>query len=330
MKNISVKITSIFLLISNCFALETDQYLMWDFSIKDSTVGVNNYFNYQIEKGVERLNGMKNYQSLSCDKATEVIVKEFLRNNTLTEDQIEIDLKDNNEVELFPNPHNRRELRDLSIYKEFTSFFSKDKIFPVAPNIRVNNIDIGTDKLGHFISLGLNYYYTYRAALNNRNETTNDAFIAAIEYGIFTEKTYYGYLTSGVFSYADLEANFQGLIFILNICGPFNGYIKFNQALGKWVKNAKFDIKPYVNPNWNEVYNPSHYSDKPWKKVSKVLSEKKYCERLYSNKINTFFEELKLRDEMSFSKNYLDHKIASGELNDNQLHSIQNFCANNP
>ncbi len=159
------KIVIALLFVTNSYALETDQYVMWDYIIKDSTAGVNNYFNRHIEKGINTLNSTKNSANFSCDKASEIIVKEFLRNNTLTEDQIEIELKDNSEIELYPDPHNRRLLRDSTIFQEFTSLFSKDQIFPVAPNIRVNGIDVGTDKLGHFISLGLNYYHTYKKSM---------------------------------------------------------------------------------------------------------------------------------------------------------------------
>ncbi len=93
------------------------------------------------------------------------------------------------------------------------------------------------------------------------------------------------------------------------------------------MQQRSFDITPYVNPNWNEVHNPSHFSDKPWKKVTKVLTEKKYCEKLSSLKVSSILDDLNSRDQASYSKKYLDQKIVAGELNDNSVHSIQSFCA---
>ena len=72
-------------------------------------------------------------------------------------------------------------------------------------------VAIGTDKLGHFFAQG--YEYFEKAVLEGKGVD------AAVAYGKSTEEGKYGLGTTGVYSYADLEANKAG----------YNFYKQFNR-----------------------------------------------------------------------------------------------------
>lgn len=104
--------------------------------------------------------------------------------------------------------------------------------------IKVNNICIGTDKLGHFFQQGYEYF-----GISNRQGKGNTA---AEEYGIKTEIGKFGLATTGVFSNADLVANRQGMSF----------YDKLSKDHA-----MTFDIAGFVSNQWNEESNPNLYSN---------------------------------------------------------------------
>lgn len=102
--------------------------------------------------------------------------------------------------------------------------------------LKVDNICIGTDKLGHFFQQGYEYYEIARR--KKKGET------AAEEYGIKTELGKFGLRTTGVFSNADLEANRQGLAFYDDLAAN---------------RDMTFDIATYISNQWNEATNPNYY-----------------------------------------------------------------------
>lgn len=110
--------------------------------------------------------------------------------------------------------------------------------FPILnPTMRVGSICIGSDKLGHFLQQGHEYYDF--AVRQGAGQTKAEEQI-----GVATEAGGFGLKTTGVFSNADLEANRQGL--------------RFYQDLAR-SPSMVFDLATYVSPKWNEETNPSHY-----------------------------------------------------------------------
>ncbi len=104
------------------------------------------------------------------------------------------------------------------------------------PTMKVNDICIGSDKLGHFFQQGHDYYVRAHGA--------GGSVAAAVSFGQSTEEGGYGLGTTGVYSNADLEANRRGL--------------DFYDALAA-SPSLTFDISTYVNANWSEVNNPNFY-----------------------------------------------------------------------
>ena len=79
---------------------------------------------------------------------------------------------------------------------------------------------VGTDKLGHFTDMGMNYFRAYIAAIK-RGDSAESARKKAIAVGtegaLFGEKGMVGYLSAGDYSNGDLAANYIGFLFYLNL-----------------------------------------------------------------------------------------------------------------
>lgn len=167
--------------------------------------------------------------------------------------------------------------RKNSVYREF-NFAEAPGIFltKLAHLIRVDNVYIGVDKLGHFLDSGFSYFkrfYKSHKSLKN-----------VLEYGEFSERTYYGLRGTGIYSYADLAANFDGFRFYQRLSG-FNKDI--NDApyvscfANTWSMITPFDIKDYLNPAWDEAINRSRF------KTNKMHDKLNHQLELLKNDKNT-------------------------------------------
>ncbi len=137
----------------------------------------------------------------------------------------------------------------------------------LSPTINLFGVYLGTDKLGHFFQQGGQYYEAYRkaeAAGADAAKSVRDA----IALGVFQEENYYGLLTVGVYSNADLAANYAGLKFFLNLTRPvmLNGRrlppMLVNRQ-GLWEINRDLPpdfLRPFVTDHWNEAINPNLYT----------------------------------------------------------------------
>ncbi|WP_127718199.1 hypothetical protein [Halobacteriovorax sp. HLS] len=125
---------------------------------------------------------------------------------------------------------------------------------------------IGVDKLGHFFVEGWGFYK--RAYLKGESGEVN--IDNALRWGKFTERTYFGMTTTGVYSNADLVANYNGMRFwnqllLFNPDPVFNrGSQEIKSPLfscreGKWKRNRYFSLYPYLDNGWDEQRNCNSY-----------------------------------------------------------------------
>lgn len=277
-------------------ALETDNYLTWRLELSDSAQKINNYLTEQIQLGL-KLSNNKIFDQ-TCQEVTLEIAKRFkasfVHNNPIEKWM----LKNLDQDEYFPNSI---DYIPSSIYSE--PLYPHLKYFGLAPNVMINNIYLGMDKLTHFSSTGRHYYNIYNK-LKRYGDTDESAFKGAILYGLIDEATLHGFLASGVFSYADLEANFQGLLFFRRFCGEKeNNYLK--KVGDKWELIQYPDIVDYVNPAWDETFNPSYYLPENWIKISPIL-QKNYCHLKKSERVIHRFEDYRSKWKQSFSFRYIE------------------------
>jgi hypothetical protein len=152
----------------------------------------------------------------------------------------------------------RRLPRRLSIYREF-SFLETPSMGGsegrLASTVRIGRNTVGADKLGHFFSQG--FVYFQKAYL------LDEGLDAALHYGDLTERTYYGALLTGVYSYADLAANFNGMRFWIHLLRKYPDPLREPRTPGpyvrcvdsRWVKVRDFDWRDYVDAAWDEGVN---------------------------------------------------------------------------
>lgn len=134
----------------------------------------------------------------------------------------------------------------------------------LSPTVRLYGHEFGIDKLEHLFQQGYQYYRIYNEAIK-RGSTTEEATQKAIKWGQKTERTYYGLLTSGVYSNADLFANFAGFRFYQGISSGAGTDGVIHKPLvvlskGLFVFDGRADLlKPFVADHMNEALNPSSY-----------------------------------------------------------------------
>lgn len=126
-------------------------------------------------------------------------------------------------------------------------------IFGVGSTIRVNDQLIGTDKLGHFISQGRKFY---RRFLHYGSEAR------AGKQSVFTEKALFGQVSNGIFSNADLVANYEGhrfyrSLFEDDIIDGKPAILRWSD--GGWVIQRQFTWADHVNEYWDEALNINHF-----------------------------------------------------------------------
>ena len=120
--------------------------------------------------------------------------------------------------------------------------------------INVGGTYMGTDKLGHFLSQGRKFY-----ARNLRLGSIDRAAHRTATW----EALIWGRLTTGVYSNADLVANYEGFLFYR---GLFNdAVVADKQAMFRWddgrpVRQRTFSWADHVNPFWDEALNPNDYA----------------------------------------------------------------------
>ncbi len=152
------------------------------------------------------------------------------------------------EVEKLSTP--RRE----SIYSDHPIWATRvAALFGVGPTIKVNEVLIGSDKLGHFLSQGRKFYRRY---LRYGDEAR------AAEHSAYTERALFGQMTTGSYSNADLVANYEGhrfyrSLFEDDIVPGKPAILKWKDGL--WIIQRSFDFSDHVNVYWDEALNINHY-----------------------------------------------------------------------
>ena len=126
-------------------------------------------------------------------------------------------------------------------------------LFGVGPTIKVNEVLIGSDKLGHFFSQGRKFWRRY---LTYRDEAK------AAEQSAYTERALFGQMTTGIYSNADLVANYEGYRFYRSLFD--DGVVPGKPAIlawqtDRWVLQRPFVWADHVNEYWDEALNVNHF-----------------------------------------------------------------------
>jgi hypothetical protein len=155
----------------------------------------------------------------------------------------------------------------LSMYSAQGKFYpGGDTIYIVGPTIKIRDLCVGADKVGHFFQQGKQYFdlkygpiieASHRDPQSTQDPATQSRLLeqgveAAKSFGRATEINKAGLATTGVYSKADLAANESGLRFWDDL-----------MANPKLV----FDVGSYATEQWNEYANPNYYAESTGRNV---------------------------------------------------------------
>ena len=320
-RNWNRKILNILVTVSSlCFCGEVDHYLSWGQTLEDASPILNAKINEIINSTVQSLP-----KDCSCKDAAGMVLSGL---GVSLNSNFEKWIKKTNKVDKFM-PNIDLALRE-SIFSDHNSKWSQIEraFFTIQLDeiINVGGVYLGLDKLSHFSGSGYLYYQAYRISKKAGNV---DPIKMAIKVGITGEKTVIGRMVTGVFSYADLEANFQGFLFGLDMCEGVDPFLQHSK--NGWKFSRPFDIRSYVNPNWDESYNPSFYFDglnlmlMP-KSTAALNNLPAFCNDFHSSFVQDLFQYYDSIQSRSESVIHLDSLISIKELPDPSLFNIKIIC----
>lgn len=266
---------SLFLLPTAVLPFETDQFNLPPTPLADIGEEVSEYVSgiltatvNEVNAEIDRLEKCLEVRAKGCPK-TDVIGK------TLTElrspesfakafyEHIAGDNFMTTKFGKWMNSHNFRSqpARYKAPYKESIYILNPFNYATLSPTVRLYGHEFGIDKLEHLFQQGYQYYKIYQEEIA-KGSSTEAATEKAIKWGQKTERTYYGLMTSGVFSNADLFANYAGIKFYQGLTHS-NGFGILLLKGGKWHMD-KDDLeerllKPFIADHMNEALNPSSY-----------------------------------------------------------------------
>lgn len=238
-------------------AYEIDNYTCrFDKAVTDSTGAVNAETNKRLKEAAEKANKFgSGAETKKCDVGPLM---------ALLSDGIASAWMGNLETwaDSAPIPKCRKSKKE-SVYSKFGIFESPmSAAAGLGPVIKVNGVFIGTDKLSHFMTEGLNYYRAF--------QRTNK-IQSALNIGNRDEYGSYGISSTGIHSYGDLAANYQGFEFWRQLTEGPNPY--FTCKDGIWSQARQFKWEDYVNPAFDEGINCNLYGSESMRDKVKFATQ---------------------------------------------------------
>lgn len=297
---------------------EVDHFLALDQEIKDSRNIINKLLHNQAKRSLNKIN-RKLPENYSCEEVFKEIKSNF-KNGLGFKVNKYIRYKLSKEYK-YPGLESKKELVRASIFKD-NRFFS---FLPVMEDvINYNGIYIGVDKFSHFFAMGQIFYKKF-LRYKKQNLPNEEITKKLLDSGAFSEKTYLGMIGTKTFSYGDLESNYQGFLFLKSFCHGDSPLLIFKN--GKWKLKQKISLDNYINPYWNEFFNPNAFTKKFLPQVKKRA--RKYCPLIKSTKMLndrlSYYSQDKW--EKSEAQKYYELKRDQKEIPDNSEFELHNLCS---
>lgn len=288
LKNYGATLTILCLISSLGFSAEVDQFTHRHLSLQDSSKVINQQINNYIRKSIATIND----RSEGCHP--EKLYKEmqkYLQNHINGE--IVAFIEHESAIDKFITTP------DDSIYREWTMWDgfilarpgASTSPLAMSPLIRVKDQVIGVDKLEHLFDRGYAYFKDHYLEKKSMEETLID--------GIWWEKALYGGKKwgTGVFSYGDLAANFNGLRFWNDVLGnhrdvlgrQIKPYISCEN--NQWKQLNLVDISNYIDASYDEAINCSKFATS--KTADKVMLQLNHLGIKHCPLSSRQFEQLK-------------------------------------
>ena len=268
-------------------AFETDQYNLPPKPLADIGDEVTQYAEENLTKAINKLNAeifkrqpclekkVADTKNIKCDSPEKERTKlAYLRSEEAVAREVYKRLGDG--IVPFTKSGTWMESYDFKAQPDrYKTNFRRSIFFIFPPNyltisktVNIYGSQFGTDKIAHFFQQGYAYYKKYYSATAT-GLTPDEAAKKAVRWGQMTERTFYGTLVSGVYSNADLCANYTGMRFYQNLTHDLKiGDLTKPSVLllkdGIWKFNEQAELrenllKPFFSDHLNESLNPSIY-----------------------------------------------------------------------
>jgi hypothetical protein len=271
------------------FAFETDQFNLPPQSLADIGDEVSEYAEQNLRKAVEKINAeilarqacLENRavksKKVKCDSTDKEKARlKFLR----SEEAVAREVYNLLGTGIFPFTKSAswveshhfigQPARYKTDYPKSIYAILPTNYLTISPTVNLYGAQFGTDKIAHFFQQGYTYYRIYNRALA-QGLSPDEAARKAIHWGQMSERTFYGTLVSGVYSNADLCANYAGMKFYQGLTRPIKiGDVAKPAVLllkdGVWTFDESADLrkillKPFFSNHLNEALNPSIYTN---------------------------------------------------------------------
>lgn len=236
-------------------AHETDQYSIRNLDLADSTELLNEGFNHMLAEIADEWLGGADPRAFAKRVFHKMGGRHYI-------DKYERWARRNPQIERLEVPRQESIYRGGPFWSTRVVFF-----FGLGPVLRINDQLVGVDKIGHFLSQGWKYHKRYLRGEDERR---------VVGIGQRNEAGIFGFMTTGVFSNADLVANYEGYRFYRSLFE--DDIILGKPALIEWLGagarlQSDFDWRDHVNAYWDEALNPSLYDALLRKRVHDHLEE---------------------------------------------------------
>lgn len=263
-------------------AAEIDSVTTRRVELDDSLQAINAIFNRRMQEGVARANARQSDfaamdpgefcdQDLLYSELRKAIFDAFLPRWGLRGYDLDRQMREQLAQHSYSLSLNDSIYRDID-YLEGLSLRLKE----LSDVVRIDGQLVGLDKIGHFFAEGWAYF--------ERTREDGETLLDAMGWGSRQEAGKFGYATTGIYSFADLTANFNGWRFWNNVLrsgdDPLKGmlanlfsapYVRCELRLLDSMRHAKrvrawrvvrpFDLADYVDGAWDEGNNCNSYAD---------------------------------------------------------------------
>ncbi len=302
-------------------AAETDAYYAWYVRVPDGTRVIDDKVNAGFAEGLREVNRCRPEARTCSEVALHLMGKQFRT-------AVWFAVGATRDWHFPYRPATTSELLDryapVSMYRYF-GLQPYGVFVDIDPTINVAGVTFGTDKMGHFFTNGPRYWNAYERA-RAAGKSVDDALRAAVDVGIRQESGILGGAFWNVFSYGDMEANFQGLELMRSWCeGPHPGLVFGG---GRWRLARPFRFADWVNPCWNESFYPTVYSGPLGDGVKRALPG--YCRLLHRPDIVERRRRYRAQGCSSFSVRTLDALMDDKRVPDPTPFTIESVCGDPP
>ncbi len=277
MKTTLILSVTLLVLTSSAYAAEADNFTARTLALTDISGELNKLANGAIHEAVSKLNYDGGCSSADAETKLYDELKKTFSNHSkgeLVKTILYSQSVSKNELPLNKSIYAEWKISDgllLGRKKAATSPLA------LSPLIEIGDQAIGVDKLEHMFGMGFSYFSQYYGKKKSIEHV--------LKVGIFKEKTFLGgnIFATGVFSYGDLSANFNGMRFWNHILLKNEDILGKDYNLGpyivcsdsKWKVNEEMDFRNYVDASMDESINCSKFASKSgerkFKKAIKAL-----------------------------------------------------------